>query len=175
MTGIDEPIHLSNYDVRWPTQFVVEAARLQKELPSNVIVEHIGSTAVPGLCAKPVIDIMVGAEPDSSWKEIGQRLTALGYEDMGEAGVPGRVYFRIRTGTAFNIALVTRNGTHWNNNLTLRDYLRIHADQAREYADVKRTAVADGANSLLAYSERKSDAIVRLIRKALEWVDEGPA
>ncbi len=92
---------------------------------------------------------------------------------MREAGVPGRVYFRLRTGIPFNIALVAVDGVHWRNNLALRDFLLKHPEQAEEYARAKQTAVQSGANSLLAYSECKSGTVVHLIQRAISWAGEG--
>lgn len=160
---LDEPIHLCAYDEQWPTLFVTEARRIAAALPGDVAIEHIGSTSVPGLLAKPIIDLMIGASSD-----LRSALVALGYEDLGEAGVPGRIYLRRRAETAFNIALVERGGSIWIANLALRDFLRANPDAAREYAETKRCACESGARSLLAYSEYKSAAVARLIGRALE-------
>jgi GrpB-like predicted nucleotidyltransferase (UPF0157 family) len=69
--------------------------------------EHIGSTSVPGLLAKPIIDIMIGTQAHHNLEAVRKALVDFGYEDIGETGVPGRIYFRRRVGAAFNIALVS--------------------------------------------------------------------
>jgi GrpB-like predicted nucleotidyltransferase (UPF0157 family) len=101
-------------------------------------------------------------------RPIRSKLVALGYEDMREAGIPGRYYFRRRATTAFNIALVIRDGPIWIANLALRDYLRATPDATREYAEVKRSAFDSGLRSLLAYSGYKNAVIARLLRQALD-------
>ena len=168
MTELDEPIHLCTYDQRWPTLFASEARRIAAGLPVDVAIEHIGSTSDPGLLAKPIIDVMLGGEPHHSLAGMRSALVALGYEDLGEAGVPGRIYFRRRAKTAFNIALVVRGGSIWTANLALRDYLRANSDAAREYAETKRSAFETGIRSLLAYSDYKSAVLARLMSRALD-------
>jgi GrpB-like predicted nucleotidyltransferase (UPF0157 family) len=96
VTRIDEPIYLSAYDPAWPKLFAAEARRILDGLSTNTDIEHIGSTSVPGLLAKPIIDIMLGVECEEGLETVRRRLVALGYEDCGEAGVPGRSYFRRR-------------------------------------------------------------------------------
>jgi GrpB-like predicted nucleotidyltransferase (UPF0157 family) len=162
----DEPIHLCTYDQRWPDLFASEALRITAELP-DVAIEHIGSTAVPGLLAKPIIDVMLGIEPGCDVLSVRKELVVLGYEDLGEAGVPGRLYFRRRGNSAFNIALVERDGAIWRANIALRVYLRANSGAAREYAAAKRSAFESGIRSLLAYSEYKGPVIGRLLKQAL--------
>ena len=94
-------------------------------------------------------------------------MVALGYEDLGDAGVPGRVYFRKRTALrAFNLALVEEDGPLWRDNLAVRDYLRAHPDEAAAYAAAKRAAIAGGATTLLAYSAAKANVLATLVEKA---------
>jgi GrpB-like predicted nucleotidyltransferase (UPF0157 family) len=168
MTDLDESIHLSEYDPQWPVLFCAEKQRLSLSLPADTTIDHIGSTAIPGLLAKPIIDIMVGTEPHHRIEAIRAPLVNLGYEDMGEAGVPGRIYFRRRIGTAFNIALVLHGGPVWVANVAFRDHLRTSAEARREYSEIKRQAFGSGIRSLLAYSDYKSAAVSRLIHQALE-------
>ena len=168
--SLDEPIEIVDYDPHSPARFRGERDRLRIALATaSLWYEHIGSSAVPGLAGKPIIDIMLGAPP-AAWaavEELRPRIVALGYEDLGEAGVSGRFAFRRRTLRSYNLALVAADGEHWRNNLALRDYLRAHPADASAYAAAKREAVASGATTLLAYSEKKAPAIAALLRKAL--------
>ncbi len=164
---LDEPIHLCDWDPRWPALFALEAERIAAGLPEKIAIEHIGSTAVEGLPAKPIIDVMLGAEPHHDIAGVRSALVDLGYEDMGEAGVPGRLYFRRRAETDFNIALVARGGSIWISNIALRDYLRTNPEAAREYAEIKSSAFRSGIGSLLAYSDYKSAVVTALIDRAL--------
>lgn len=168
---IDEPIHLCDYDAAWPDLYETESRRIARALPPDVYFEHIGSTSVPGMLAKPIVDIMIGVE-GGQVERIRVKVGELRYEDMGEAGVTGRIYLRRRVLgdsriVGFNVALVEHGGTIWNSNLALRDSLRKNADAAREYAEVKRAAVASGATSLLAYSEYKRPCVNRLMDRAV--------
>jgi GrpB-like predicted nucleotidyltransferase (UPF0157 family) len=166
---------LCPYDPQWPALFAFEAGRIQAALPGDAAIEHIGSTAVPGLLAKPVIDIMIGAEPHHSMESLRTKLVALGYEDMGEAGVPGRIYMRRRTRTHSNVALVRRGGPVWAANLALREYLRANPGAVSEYTAAKRSAVESGARLLLAYSNYKSKVVRESIARAFQSSPGSPA
>lgn len=168
--NLDEAIEIVDHDPRWVGAYGGERDRVRIGLGLlHLRFEHIGSTAVPGLAGKPVVDLMLGAVPAvwAALPEVRARLVALGYEDLGEAGVPGRQAFRRRTPErAFNIALVELDGAHWRNNLALREYLRAHPDEAAIYAAAKRAAFAGGARTLLAYSEKKAPLLAALLARA---------
>jgi GrpB-like predicted nucleotidyltransferase (UPF0157 family) len=165
---LDEPIHLEGYRLEWAEVFQSEHNRLAESLGIPfVAIEHIGSTAVPGMWAKPIVDIMIGAQPappPETWTEI---LVRLGYEALGEAGVPGRWYFRLRTSPFRNAHIVERGGEHWIQNLAFRDYLRRSPEAARRYESAKRAAVDAGATTLVAYSRAKSSAVESLLWEAI--------
>lgn len=97
------------------------------------------------------------------------RLEALGYTSLGEAGVPGREYFRRRGAHDTNLAVVEWRGAHWRHGLLLRDYLRAHPASAEQYGRSKRAAGAGGARTLLAYSAQKADNVTELIEAAERW------
>lgn len=167
--NLDEPIHLASHDPVWPRHFVHERDRMRMALGFDVkAVEHIGSTAVFGLRAKPIIDIMVGVERVPC-AHVFDELIQLGYEALGEAGVPGRFYFRRREDVSFNVHVVERGGTHWKSNLALRDYLRTHPEEVTRYEEAKVAAVLSGASSLLRYSEAKAFFVEELVSRALTW------
>jgi GrpB-like predicted nucleotidyltransferase (UPF0157 family) len=164
--GVDEPVVVLAYDPSWPGRFAAEARRLRERLPAAAVaLEHVGSTAVAGLDAKPVVDIQVGVrgEPDG----LVEPLRALGYEALGEAGVPGRLYFRRRTpGAAFNVHVVAHEGPLWRDNLRLRDHLRAHPADARRSAAAKRCAAAAAPDSLLRYSALKASVVAEVLERA---------
>ena len=136
-------------------------------LPKEVAIEHIGSTSVPGLLAKPIVDIMIGVPSIQDVAQLRAALTSADYEDLGEAGIPGRLYFRRRAGKSFNIALVEVDGSIWTANLALREYLRHNTEAAQAYTKVKRAAVDGGATRLLGYSDFKAEFVNRLVASAL--------
>jgi len=169
-TGIDEPVHLEPYNPSWQTSFGAERERLctlLKILPGDV--EHIGSTAVPGLAAKPIIDIQIGVETLNDIEDLLKGLQSLGYRYLGEAGVPERHYLRRRGLQNFNVHVVKKPGRHWNGNLALRDYLIAHPAESQRYQQAKRTGLESGNGMLLAYSTAKSEILSDLISRATEW------
>ena len=129
-------------------------------------IDHFGSTSVPGLVAKPIIDILVGVQriPMSAAKI--RALESLGYEYVGEAGIPGRFYFRKRQEQVFNIAIVEWNGRLWKENLLIRDFLRSHPEYVSKYAELKKAAVSAGITDLLTYPAYKQALMAEILRKA---------
>ncbi len=174
MAELDEPIEVVSYDQDWPKAFTREACHVQEVLRHSALaIEHIGSTSVPGLAAKPVVDIMVGLRELSLGSSETAALTSLGYENLGEAGVPGRLYFRKRRGQSFNVHVMLFGGSLWEGNLLLRDFLRAHPAEAAAYDAWKRTAARD-APFLLAYSDRKAPFVGQLIERAKRWRASSP-
>jgi len=157
---LDEPVTLSDFDPGWESLAAGEAARLQGALGPDARIEHIGSTAVPGLLAKPVVDLLVGVA------DLAAPLRLPDYEACGEAGVPGRLYFRRRGPASFNAQVVVRGGPLWTDALLLRDYLRAHPEESARYAAAKRTVLAAGANTLLRYSAGKAPLLAELLAAA---------
>lgn len=156
------------YDPNWPSFFESESARLKTLLPRAIGIEHFGSTAVPGMAAKPTVDILVGTSSGSPppQDEI-EALAKEGYEFLGEDGRrPGRWFFRKRGSTNFNLSFVPMNSDLWTNNLLLRDYLRSDPSAAREYAQVKRAAAAASPHSLLSYQDHKREYVQQLLHRA---------
>ncbi|MFE7117024.1 GrpB family protein, partial [Streptomyces sp. NPDC057654] len=162
MTDLDEPVHLTAHDPAWAArgrEAVGEIAAALHGLSAEVA--HIGSTAVPGLVAKPVVDIQIGC-PDADAAAAVRRLEGLAYEHLGQAGVPGREYLRRRSGQPVNAHVVQRRGRLWTDNILFRDYLRTHPDAASQYAAAKREAVGRAPN-LLEYSELKARTVARIM------------
>ena len=167
MRDIDEAIDLESHRAKWATDFALERERLRTSLTVDLDnIEHIGSTAVPGLEAKPIIDIMLGLSRYPPLDVASVQLAALGYEALGEAGVPGRTYFRLRGNRSINLHVVELGASHWVRNLALRDYLRNSALAREKYARAKRAALASGKETLLAYSAAKSPIIAALLSEA---------
>lgn len=166
---LDEAVDLVTYDEAWPEIYDQERFRIALAfgvLPKSGLIQHIGSTAVPGLVSKPVIDLMVGSGPWPPPNALLRGICALGYENLGDADVPKRVYLRLRGPRNFNVHVVRRGGTHWTNNIALRDYLRDNPSAREAYAASKVAALNIGRGRLLAYSEAKSSVIAELIAAA---------
>lgn len=169
MSEPDEAVELVPYDDAWPELYDKERFRIALAfgvIPKSGLIQHIGSTAVPGLTSKPVIDLMLGSSKWPPPNALIRGVCALGYENLGDAGVPKRVYLRLRGPVNFNVHIVRRGGTHWTNNIALRDYLRENAAARETYAAAKVAALNIGRGRLLAYSEAKNSVIAELIAAA---------
>lgn len=159
------------YDPDWPERFEGEADAVREALGPIVIeVEHIGSTAVPGLAAKPTIDIAVGVatldDVDDAKIAVMQDL---GYVFRGEAGVPGRLYFRKGETypREFHVSIVEWGGSLWHDYLLLREYLRAHPEEGAAYVDAKRAAEeAVGTGDPIAYWDHKREFVESLLERA---------
>ena len=158
---LDEPVAVADPDPRWPELAQEEILRLRGAVPEAQI-EHVGSTAVPALAAKPIVDLLLGVPG-----ELPSRLPD--YEACGEAGVPGRLWFRKRNAVAFNVQAVAIGGPLWQDALLLRDYLRAHPEEAARYAAAKREAIAAGGTTLLRYSDHKKAFVAELLARARAW------
>jgi GrpB-like predicted nucleotidyltransferase (UPF0157 family) len=164
LEDLDEVVELKAYDPSWPVSFAKERQRIADtlSLPEGSV-EHIGSTAVPGLESRPVIDLMLGTPGFPPPRDLLSRLAILGYENMGEAGAPGRIHLRLREDTSFNLYVMARDGEHWTNNLALRELLRRDPDARLRYAAEKQRALQTAGNRLLAYSAARSAALADLL------------
>jgi GrpB-like predicted nucleotidyltransferase (UPF0157 family) len=165
----DELITIRDYDPRWPALFVSERAEIAQALGDVLAVEHTGGTAVPGLEAKPIIDVIASVTRLPLGTGQIAALARLGYASLGECGVPGRAYFRKREPSPFNLHVVQYESSLWDHNLLFRDYLQAHPDEARRYGTLKRKLARDAGHSLLLYSDRKGRFISHTLERAREW------
>ena len=166
-------IVLLPYDPGWPQAFDSEAARLRGAFGDLFVdLQHIGSTAVPRLLAKPVIDILAVVPQVEALDLQRDVWEILGYEVMGEFGVPGRRYFRKddasgrRTHQVHAFADGSREITR---HLDFRDYLRACPSVAEAYGVLKRRLAEECAGDMHCYSEGKTDFIRDIERRAADW------
>ena len=161
-------VRLVEYDPRWPAIFEAEAARLDPVVvPLSITLEHIGSTAIPGLCAKPVLDILAGYDDPAGLQDIIAAMTAAGYVHRGERGISGREFFRRGTPRAYHIHLTQRNSAFWRDHLRFRDALRADAALRDGYARVKRELAAKYPADREAYIEGKTPFVLDVLRRAV--------
>ncbi|EKK7719858.1 GrpB family protein [Cronobacter sakazakii] len=162
-------IMLEPYNPAWPAQFAEEEKRVREVLGDVALaVHHIGSTSVPGLAAKPVIDMLIEVSGLSALDGCNAVMQALGYTPRGEHGIPGRRYFikghAVRT---HHIHAFVAGNHHVTRHLAFRDYLRRHDDVMQEYAQIKLTAARDSGFQSDVYSELKNEFIARVEQQAL--------
>src|SRR6266571_6524641 len=131
------------YDAEWPALFEAESRRLQLAIsPLPLVLEHTGSTSVPGLAAKPVLDILGGVPEAASVDLYIARLIESGYVHRGDQEIPGREFFRRGEPRAYHLHLTSIGRGFWREHLAFRDYLRSHPALRDEYAEVKRALAA---------------------------------
>lgn len=151
-----------------------EAAALKTELDDLLlIVEHMGSTAIPGIAAKPIIDLMPIARDEASLDRMETGVQNLGYEWLGEFGIAGRRYCRkndpVTGKRQFQLHCFAKGAAEIARHLAFRDYLRAHPGIAKAYEGEKRRAAALHPDNTLAYNAAKNDWIKRTERDALAW------
>jgi GrpB-like predicted nucleotidyltransferase (UPF0157 family) len=164
---LDEEVVICDYDPMWSLWYNEESASLRGVFGPDVAIEHFGSTSVSGMVAKPIVDILIGFFdfPNIPTSQV-QALKQLGYECLGTAGVPGRIYFRKRGIRSFNLAVTQYESALWKDNLLLRNYLRQNSNEARLYSEYKLRAYNEGYCTLLAYSDQKSAFVLELLQRA---------
>jgi len=156
---------ISEYDPRWPALF----CELRDALPAGLrmcarSIEHVGSTAVPGLAAKPIIDIDVVVADEADVAEAIAMLAAAGYPHKGDAGVPGREAFDQPPHLPeHHLYLCVEGAGPLVAHLRLRDHLRANPGTAREYAALKRELTAAYGDDREGYTEAKTAFIERVL------------
>jgi len=163
---------VTEYNEDWKQKFSEEAQKIKDIFGDELIdIHHIGSTSVPGLKAKPIIDIMPVVKDIEKVDSFNDRMEDIGYECMGELGMKGRRYFR-KGGD---------NRTHqvhvfqWDNkedidrHLAVRNYLRTHPDYANRYGDLKESLATQFPKNIEAYMDGKDAFVKELEKYALQW------
>lgn len=164
-----DTVTLVAYDEAWPSLFLEERARIERTLGSWAEgIEHIGSTAVAGLTAKPILDIMVGVRRLRDAHRCIRPLEGLSYEYRGEAGLPGRLFFRKGQPRTHHLHVVQIGSEFWERHLLFRDYLRAYPETAREYAVLKDHLAQRFGGDRVAYTEAKRGFISEVVRGAME-------
>ena len=168
-------VHLVPYDSTWPMEFAAEADRIERACAGlPLTLEHIGSTSIPGLSAKPVIDILAGRPGNVPGKSYVAALLQLGYEHKGAFGVPGRNYFRRGIPRTHHVHMVSVSSDLWRDHLLFRDYLRAHPDIAREYDTLKRELAGLYLHDKEKYTDAKGPFVRSIVRRALEEAGMSP-
>ena len=174
---VQEQVAVVPYDPIWSKVFDQERVHLQSCLPPQLVnrIEHFGSTAVPGLCAKPIVDILVEVTSlDQTREIIAPILEAQGYDyfwrpSWGDDTPPFYAWFikRDKNGNrTHHIHMVEAEFEHWDR-LLFRDYLIAHPDIAREYASLKEKLSNAHQSDRVAYTKAKSDFIEKVTERAI--------
>ncbi len=162
-------VTLAPYQDDWPAAFRAEHDRIQRVLSDHIVaIEHIGSTAVPGMTAKPLIDLMIGLRDISHHDACLAPMQNLGYSYMGEYGIPDRHFFILGDPTTCHAHMVLHNADFWRLNLVFRDHLRAHHEARTRYEAVKRDLAIRFADDRKQYTAGK-DAVIRELLADAGW------
>jgi GrpB-like predicted nucleotidyltransferase (UPF0157 family) len=166
----DAPVRIVPYDAVWPELFKKERGILEGLLAQWLVgpIEHVGSTAVPGLAAKPVIDIMAAVESLAASRPAIGALAAIGY--VYYPYDPEQKHWFCKPSAAFrthHLHLVPFSSRSWTERLAFRDYLRRDPPTAREYAELKRQLATQYEFDREAYTEAKGPFIQSILKLAL--------
>ncbi len=151
----------TNHD-QWEARFEEEGLALLEALGESVrAIEHVGCTAVSGLVARPVIDILIGVDALEGVSRHVVAVQQIGYEYRGEAGVSERLLFRKRNGVGVDASVVLHGSELWRRRLAIREHLRDDPEAAEQFGRRKRQ-LADRAEDLEAFEEATADALDNL-------------
>ncbi|MDY6941328.1 MAG: GrpB family protein [Cyanobacteriota bacterium] len=157
----------------WQDAFETEARQIAHTLGKNVsAIHHMGSTSIRDIYAKPIIDLLVAVRDITQVDSCNKAMESLGYETMGEYGIPDRRYFRKddRHGTRTHHVHVFEVGSaQIDRHLHFRDYMRTHPEDARKYSDLKRQLARKYPQDIESYMDGKDDFIKEMDKKAAIW------
>ena len=164
-------VEVSKYNPDWVQQFAEEAAVLAGIFGEEIIkIHHIGSTAVPGMSAKPIIDIMPVVWDLGKVDRFTQEMELAGYEAKGENGLPGRRYFQ-KGGDlrSHHVHIYEAGSPEIVRHLAFRDYLRCHPDAVRAYSERKEQLAILFPFNISGYIEGKAALVKEIEKEAIEW------
>lgn len=171
MSITQRTIKVVSYDASWEKLFRSESSLIRSVLTEGLVdIHHIGSTSVPGLSAKPIIDIM----PEVLDLEILDRfdhvMEDLGYIVKGEFGIPGRrFYLKGLVDRTHHVHAFESGSEGMIRHLAVRDYLRLHPTEASTYAELKIRLAAEFPHDNDGYCEGKHEFMQELEKRALQW------
>ena len=165
-------VTLAAYDPSWPELAKQESGRLAAAIGDTLVgIEHVGSTAIPGIAAKPIIDLQPVVRSLAALDARRPQVEAMGYQWRGEFGLPGRRYCTFdRDGVRiFQAHCYEQGNPEIARTLVFRDYLRAHPAEASAYETIKREAAAAHPADTLAYNDHKSAWILAARDRAEVW------
>jgi GrpB-like predicted nucleotidyltransferase (UPF0157 family) len=162
------------YDPRWAGYFEEAKLPLSQALGHYALdIQHVGSTSIPGISAKPVVDIAIAIEHYPLPDEVLEAVKALGYTYWGEYGIPHRHLFFTREGpVGYNVHINELANDQFQRHILFRDYLRAYPAAVREYEDLKRE-LASRFDEVGPYAESKSEFVRDILAKARAWQGAG--
>lgn len=169
---MSHPVVIVNYDPDWPTIYDEEKREILKVIGHMVwSIEHVGSTSVPGLGAKPIIDIIVGVDDEKAADECVRILADIGYDDITPQSENPEWYYCIGKrldNIYYHLHLVKDRSAFWENHILFRDYLRGEPDMIKEYYELKKSLAEKFRHERLEYNLAKTEFITSIVNRARE-------
>lgn len=167
-------VDVKPYDPKWVSMFEQEADTLRNIFGAQLVtVHHIGSTAVPGLSAKPIIDLMPIVYDIQLVDQYNPSMQKTGYTPMGEYEIPGRrFFFKGQDHRTHHVHVYQVGSPEIVRHLAFRDYLRTHPRCASEYGDLKRELAEKFPFDIEAYMQGKEDLVLKIEQQARPWYQE---
>ncbi|WP_273853090.1 GrpB family protein [Guptibacillus spartinae] len=167
-------VEVQEFKEIWRELFLLEARKIERVFGENMIeIHHIGSTAVEGLKAKPVIDLLPVVNDLNLVDQKNDEMKALGYEALGENGLPGRRFFR-KGGDqrSHHVHLYGKGHPDIDRHVAFRDYLMLHNEDRVRYGEKKAELAERFPYEMEAYIEGKDSLVKEIEAKAIEWYKE---
>jgi GrpB-like predicted nucleotidyltransferase (UPF0157 family) len=171
MTSVQRTIEVVPYDPLWKALFEKESSRIKNVITEGLVdVHHIGSTSVPGLSAKPIIDLMPEVLDLDALDDFDEAMERLGYIVQGEFGIPGRrFYLKGLIDRTHHVHAFESASEGLIRHLAVRDYLRDHPNEAAAYAGIKSKLAAQFSHDNDGYCDGKHEFVQQLETRALRW------
>lgn len=168
MTGLPKgTVKLEAHSKLWHQTFADEAARIREAVGEYVTaIEHVGSTSVDGIAAKPIIDMAASVETAADGEKCVAPLENIGYEYRGEYGIAGRLYFVKGEPRTHHLHMVLAASDFWRSHLLFRDYLRENPSIAKEYERLKIGLAEKYPDNREDYLQGKTEFIENVLRAA---------
>ena len=163
-----------SHDPAWAEEFRKEAQKLREVLGDEIIaVHHIGSTSIPGITAKPIIDILVEARRIEDIDHYNDAMARHGYLALGEFGLPGRRFFvKGVPNRTHNLHIFQAGSTEIYRHLAFRDYMIAHPEDARKYSELKQKLALQYKGDMDGYCDGKDAFVKEMEKKAIAWAEK---
>ncbi|TET77291.1 MAG: GrpB family protein [Candidatus Heimdallarchaeota archaeon] len=162
-------VKLKPYNPQWKEFFKKEKKLISSVITAFLIdIQHIGSTAIPNIVAKPIIDVAVAIDSLDNIEKIIPPLENIGFIYRGEQGIPDRHMF-VKGGENYrthHLHVMQKDHYEWNKHILFRDYLKKHPNDAKQYSELKQKLFLKYGNDREKYTESKSEFIQNIIEKA---------
>jgi len=155
----------------WEKQFLFEAENIKNILKDQIVnIHHIGSTSIPGIYAKPIIDILVEVQNIDKVDDYNEEMSIIGYISRGEWGISGRRYFiKGLYERTHHVHIYQKGDSEINRHLLFKDYMINHPEEAKQYENLKKMLANKYRYNPAAYIDGKDEFIKDIDRKALKW------